>query len=215
MLKTKNNTNLINDVFNYDVIIVPMSINNSMNKGFKNEIAINFPKVKEKEDETPYGDMRKYGTVTSVECGGVTFCLCHMYTTQCYKKAGVTDYVKYEALEKCLEYIHSEYKDKKIGTPIIGHDVFDGGGDKDKILSLIAKHLSDCDVTIYDYAQRDYGKDIFVEIAVLHEELKNKTITIDEYIARRSEIEWRRKHGIYTQMPTNYKYIPRKGEIIE
>ena len=49
MIKIVNDKNLIFDVWKYDVILVPMSINNSMNKGFKYEIGINFPHVKEEE----------------------------------------------------------------------------------------------------------------------------------------------------------------------
>ena len=54
---------LINDVFNYDVILVGTSINNALGNGFQRQIRINFPVVDEINKSTNYGDIRKLGTV--------------------------------------------------------------------------------------------------------------------------------------------------------
>jgi hypothetical protein len=54
---------------------------------------------------------------------------------------------------------------------------------------------------------------MFVEIATLHGRFKRKEINIEDYVAERSKIEWRRRYGIFSKMPEDYKYIPRKGEI--
>lgn len=212
MINLVNNRNLIYDIFKYDVILVPMSINNSMSKGFKYEIGINFPHVKEEEQKTPYGDNRKYGTVVSVKSDGIIFCLCYMYVTPCAKKHK-KDFVRYDSLEQCLNYISYKYKGKNIASTIMGSDQFDGSGDKSTILSIFEKTCKNLNITLYDYEQRDYRKEIFIEVATLHKQLKEKTITLNEFIKVRSEIEWRRKYGIFKKMPSSYKYLPRKGEI--
>lgn len=94
----------------------------------------------------------------------------------------------------------------------MGSDVYDGSGDKDNILSIYEKICGEIDITLYDYIQRDYKKDIFIEITVLHKKLKEKEVSLDEFIKIRSEIEWRRRYGIFKKMPENYKYVPRRGE---
>lgn len=213
MLRIINGINLINDVFKYDVILVPMSINNYMSKGFKYEVALNFPYVKEKQNESSYGDIRKYGTINPIDCNGIIFCLCYMYTTPCYRNGCSSDYVKYDALERCLTSIAEKFDGKKIGTPILGADKFDGNGNKDRILEIFENSFKESYVTVYDYEQRDYVKDMFVEIATLHGRFKRKEMNIEDYIAERSKIEWRRRYGIFSKMPEDYKYIPRKGEI--
>ena len=211
MIKIVNDKNLIFDVWKYDVILVPMSINNSMNKGFKYEIGINFPYVKEEEQKTPYGDNRKYGMVKTVRTDGLIFCLCYMYVTPCAKKHK-KDFVKYDSLEQCLKNVVKLYSGKKIASPIMGSDVYDGSGDKDNILAIYEKICGKIDITLYDYIQRDYRKDIFIEIAVLHKKLKEKEVSLDEFIKIRIEIELRRRYGIFKKMPENYKYVPRRGE---
>lgn len=211
MIKIVNDKNLIFDVWNYDVILVPMSINNSMNKGFKYEVGINFPYVKEEQEKTPYGDNRKYGTVKPIQTDGLTFCLCYMYVTPCAKKHK-KDFVKYESLEQCLKQVGKLYKGKKIASPIMGSDECDGSGDKRAILSIYEKICDDMDITLYDYIQRDYRKDIFIEIAILHKNLKEKKISLEDFIRLRSDIEWRRRYGIFKEKPKNYRYVPRKGE---
>lgn len=212
MVNFVKDRNLIQDVFDYQVILVPMSINNSMNRGFKYEIGLNFPYVKNEQQKSPYGDRRKYGTIFPVECEGIVFCLCYMYSTP-YIKKYETDFVQYESLEKCLKSVRDKYKNKNIASVVMGVSEFDGSGDKDKILSIYNKVFVDKDITLYDYEQVDYKTKMFREIAALHKKIKEKTVTPAEYIKERSKIEWRRRYGIFKEMPENYKYIPRQGEI--
>lgn len=213
MIKTINDVNLISDVFNYDVILVPMSLNNSMSKGFKYEIGLHFPYVKEQQQYSPYGDKRKYGTINPIESDGIIFCLCYMYGTLYNIKSGKKDTVNYVALTHCLEEIKRKYANKRIASVVMGDSLYDGNGDKSKIISIFDSVFKDVDITLYDYEQPDYVKDRFVEIAILHKRMKDKELTPKEYIKLRSEVEWRRRYGIFKPMPENYKYIPRKGEI--
>ena len=74
----------------------------------------------------------------------------------------------------------------------------------------IAKEANVSTGIIYQYFNDK--KDIFIEIAVLHKKLKEKEVSLDEFIKIRSEIEWRRRYGIFKKMPENYKYVPRRGE---
>ena len=70
---------LTNHIFEYDVVLVGMGINNSFSRGFANEIAVNFPFVREEENRnSPYGDRNKYGTVCECRCDGYSCCVCDM-----------------------------------------------------------------------------------------------------------------------------------------
>lgn len=202
----------INTVHNYDVVLIPMNINCSWSNGIRYEVALNFPYVREMESTTNYCDKRKYGTIYSVECDGIVFCMCYMYRTK-YKKQSDPDMVNYDALEKCLYEVHKRYKKKKICLPMMGYSKFDGNGDRNKIEEIIRNTFQDNDVDVFLYEQRDYKLEMFHEIAKLHKLLKEKAIDGKEYIKRRSEVEWRRRYGIFKEMPKKYIYIPRKGEI--
>lgn len=203
---------LIDVIHNYDVVLIPMNINSSWSSGIRYEVALNFPYVREKESTTNYCDKRKYGTIYTVECDGITFCMCYMYKTK-YKKHGDSDTVDYDALEKCLHEVCRRYSKKKICLPMIGCSQFDGNGNREQIERIVDDTLKDIDADVFVYEQRDYKLEMFHEIAKLHKLLKNKEINGKEYIKRRSEVEWRRRYGIFKKMPENYTYIPRKGEV--
>lgn len=211
MLKIVKKT-LIEHIPEYEVVAVPMSINNSMSSGLRYEIALNFPLVKEEEKKTPYGDRRKYGKVHEIVYENTIFCMCYMYRTK-YKKQSDPDSVDYEALKSCLEQIKKKYGNKKIAMPVLGCSEYDGHGHKSKILQIIQDVLHDTHTDVYDYEQRDYGAEMFREIAALHKKLKDRKIDGKEYIRLRSEVEWRRRYGIFKPMREGYTYIPRRGEI--
>ena len=207
------NVPLINDAHKYDVILVPMGINNSMNNGFRYEVSLNFPIVKEKEEFTGYCDRRKYGTIFPIKTDGIIFIMCYIIKPTNRKQSG-NDFIDYEALDMCLKEIAKRYKEKNIASPILGYGILEGNGDKHRLLDIINKYMDDFNnLTIYDYEQKDYARNIFKEIAALHKIFKEKTLTPEEYISRRSEIEWRRRYGIFKKMPDGYKYVPYKGEV--
>ena len=66
------------------------------------------------------------------------------------KKPGI----QYDALEKCLLAANAEFAGKRVATTIVGHSVYEGGGDRDKCLEIIEKCTDKLDLTIYDYFQR-------------------------------------------------------------
>lgn len=198
---------LINEVFKYDVILVGMGLNNSMYRGFAYEVRINFPEVLEYEKaNSPYGDTRKMGKTMEIKSDGPIFCMC-------YVVASNGRFINYDALASSLRIVSEKYKGKKIASSIIGSTEFDGKGDKDKIVGIFEKAFTDCDIDVYDYVQKDYSREIFHEIAEIHKLYQDKKIDSKEYATRRSEIEWRRRNGIFKPMPDGYDYKPKMGYI--
>ena len=122
---------LIEDIKKYQIVLVPMSVNNSMNSGFAYEIGLNFPAIKEKVQTTPYGDRRKLGTVSVFKDDGITFCICFMHTGGQSKQL---EYVKYDSLADCLDLININFKGETVVSPILGSTKYDGRGDKEKII---------------------------------------------------------------------------------
>jgi hypothetical protein len=207
MITYKENRQLIEDVFEYDVILIPMGINNSMNRGLAYEVKLNFPDVYKDESRTGYCDTRKYGKVTFSNVDGITFALCYMKFPM-NKKREDMDYINYRALETCLDTINKECKGKRVAMNILGVD--GSRGNPDKVKKIIEGHLTNVDVTIYTEEARDFSLMIFRKIAELHQSFMNKELTPDEYLKKRSKIEWTRRNGIYKEMPEDYTYIPKR-----
>ena len=202
-------TSLIEHIYSYDAVLVPMGINNSFNSGIREEIAVNFPFVRERENEFGrYGDKRKYGSVLIVESDGIAFCLCYVCDGG-YNKRNFSEKVRYDDIESCLSRVKERFPGKKIASPILCHDAVDGGGDKERILGIFKSVFTDSDIDIYDYEQKDFGHECFKRIAELREMLKTKEITNEEYVKERSVIEWKRRNGIFKEMPEDYTYKPK------
>lgn len=203
---------LIEHVFEYDTILFGMGINNSMNNGFAYDICINFPEVKENEDNTGYGDNRKYGKTHETKVNNkLTFCACYCYNIGL--KAKQSDFIDYESLEKCLLTVKKKYKGKKIASPIIGQDKYDGNGDKGKLIQLFDKVFGDCNITLYDFEQEDFKKERYKEAVTLKKQYKDGDINKETYIRLKKENEWKRLNGIYKEMPDDFVYkLRRKAE---
>ena len=154
MISIVENKSLIYDVPNYDVILVPTSINNALGNGFQYEIKKAFPQVDVINKTTPYGDIRKLGTVQVTEVDNITFCLLYINKGR-YRPDINPDYLDYNALESCMKLINENFKDKKIASTIIGHDRYEGDGNKEKILSIIENNSNNINLTLYDYEQKD------------------------------------------------------------
>ena len=211
LIKILKNKELILNIFKHDVILFPMGVNNSTNKGITYEIALNFPEVKESENETGYGNLNKLGTINETQVSGISFVACYIHSGG-YKKNSDGSFLNYEALEKCLSLVNEKYSGKKIATIFLGEENTSGNGNRDKILEIFNKTITDCSVTIYDYEIVDYKLKMFREIAAVRKRLKDKEITRKEYFKIRSEIEWRRKNGIFAVQPEDYEYIPKKSK---
>ncbi len=183
-----------------------MSIDSSMTRGFPHEIAVNFPEVADKEYATNYGDKRKYGTIYPIKHEDMWFCMCYMHTGGYQKKDGV--FVDYESLRQCLHKVNEYFHGKTVFSPIMGCGIYDGNGDKEKIIRIFEEECKDIDLVLYDYEQRDFAKMCFDKIAELRFKRKNKEITSKEYYELRRQVEWKRLHGIFKEMPEDYEFKP-------
>lgn len=190
---------LINDVFNYDVILVGTSILNSLGNGFQHQVKINFPIVDKINKTTNYGDNRKLGTVKVIDSTPI-FCLCYINKSK-RRPDLIPDYLNYEALENCLKLINENFKGKKIASTIMGLSDYEGNGDRNRIMKIFTEHTPDIDIYLYDYTQTDYEqerKDKWYDIVN-----QIGKITTDEYRELKKRFHWENAFGIYKPMPEN------------
>ena len=193
---------LIYDVKKYDVVLVGLNIMNTMGNGFPHKVAVSFKNVAKTNKETAYGDPKKLGTVHVVrgKPNGPLFALCYISRGR-YRPDKVPDTVDYEALESCLGLVNKTFKGVRVSTTIIGHSEFEGGGDKEKIMELLEKKLSDVDLYVYDYEQIDYRLEDNLTYKTIRNDYLTKKITKEEYYERKKKYVWERTFGIYTPMP--------------
>lgn len=181
---------LIEDIFDYDIIIVGTGIHNSLGNGFQHDIKINFPFVEDALKKTPYADKRKLGTVTVVKSKPL-YCLGFIHSGG-YRKDLNPVYLNYEALNDALHLIDNNFKNKRIASSFIGCSQFDGNGDKERVLEIFNSLSGENEYFLYDYEQRDYrevNNEKWAEIIgqvgkIPHEELrklKNEYIKIRKY----------------------------------
>ena len=145
---------LIEDIFQYDVIIVGTGIHNSLGNGFQYDVKINFPHIEETVKKTPYADSRKLGTVTVIK-GKPTFCVGFIHQGA-YRKDIQPDFLNYDALKNILQLIDENFRNQNIATTLIGSTQYDGNGNKDKIMEIFNSLSNNNHYYIYDYTQRDY-----------------------------------------------------------
>lgn len=188
-----HNKHLIEDIFDYDVIVLGTGIHNALGNGFQYDVKINFPIVEETVKKTPYADPRKLGTVTVIN-GKPVFCVGFIHKGG-YRKDLTPDYLNYDSLKNVLSLIDENFENKRIACPLIGCSKYDGNGDENAVLTLF-KALSDRnEYFIYDYEQRDYREvnnekwnEIISKVGkISYEELRRLK---DEYIKIR-------KYGIH------------------
>lgn len=212
---------LLPNIKNYDVILFGMGLNHSFNQGFLYDLALNFPDIKQHENQgTGYGDRRKYGTIFSIvshekSVDGKIFCACYMNDGGYRRKKGNLDCVRYDSLEKSLIAARDRYKGRgfKMAAPIIGANYYDGYGDKEKILSIFMKVFTDVDIDIYDYVQKDFKLELFKESNKTYNDYKNGIIDKETYKKKMNELSWKKNHGIFKEMPKNYRYISKSNLI--
>lgn len=201
---------LINDVFQYDVILYGMGINNSMDNGFSKEIAVNFPIVKENELTSPYGDRRKYGTCIITEIENLIFVGCYFYRGGFSQKI---DQVDIESLKKCLLFVKEKYRGKNIASPLLGTSLFDGKHDKTEIFSIFNEIFDNTEnFYLYNYEQRDYKLHYYHTGSAIKRLYYEEHLPYDEYIILKSKNEWERLNGIFKPMPDDYVYISHKDK---
>jgi hypothetical protein len=145
---------LIEDIFDYDIIIVGTGIHNALGNGFQYDVKINFPFVEEAVKNTPYADKRKLGTVTVINKQPM-FCIGFIHPGG-FRKDLTPDFLDYKALTEVLTLIDDNFENKRIATTLIGCSQFDGNGDRDKVLEIFSGLSDKNEYFIYDYEQRDY-----------------------------------------------------------
>lgn len=149
-----HNIPLIEDVFNYDIILFGTGIHNALGNGFQYDVKINFPNVETSVKNTPYADPRKLGTVTVVN-GTPIFCVGFIHKGG-YRKDIKPDYLDYDALKEVLSLVDENFTNKRIALPLIGCSLYDGNGNKEKVIELLNNLSNNNEYFIYDYEQRDY-----------------------------------------------------------
>lgn len=145
---------LIEDVFDYDLILFGTGTYNALGNGFQYDVKINFPIVEETIKKTPYADPRKLGTISVIN-GNPIFCVGFIHTGG-FRKDINPDYLNYNALNDVLILIDENFENKRIGMPLIGCSKYDGNGDREKVIEMIRKLSDKNTYFIYDYEQRDY-----------------------------------------------------------
>lgn len=145
----------------YDVILIGTNLYCTMSQGIQLKIMLNYPYVYEKNLETKYADKEKLGTILECTCKGEpTFCLCFITEGYNFRPDLVKDYLSYEALESTLKLVNIKYKGKKIACPLLGSSRFDGNGDKERILEIFERCLTDVECTVFDYFQKSRAEEM-------------------------------------------------------
>lgn len=210
MIKIINDIPLIEEIFEYDIVLFTMGVNNSMSNGFNYDIAINFPEVLESESKYQYGDLRKYGTIHETESENIKFVACYSKKTS-LKKNKKDLFLDYEYLEKCLQKVSEKYINKKIGCKVLGCDEYDGNADEEKVIQLFEKYFGNSgDVTLYRYKQMNFSDEIYKKIKHAHYRYKHKLLDVNDYLEIRRILEWRKKHGIFSEIPNDFVFLPKK-----
>lgn len=190
---------LINEVFNYDVILVGTGILNALGNGFQHQIKVNFPEVDKVNKSTNYGDARKLGTVKVISLTPV-FCLLYIFKSK-QRPDKIPDYLDYDALKNCISLINNNFKGKRIATTFIGASKFDGNGDKQRILEILENEAKDVDIFLYDYDQIDKNEDRNRRWRNITSQIGK--ITTEKYRELKKQYHWENTYGIYKPIPEN------------
>lgn len=151
MINIIKDVDLYDHVNEYDITLIGTNIYGHMANGIELQVMLNYPYVYDKNIATRYADPEKLGTI--LECaeeGSPTFCLCYIVKGNMRPDLS-KDFLYYDALEKCLGLVNVLYKGKRVATPLLGASRFDGNGDRERIMEIFNKAITDVDMTIYDY----------------------------------------------------------------
>lgn len=196
MLSIKDGEDIFNHVTEHDAILLGTNLYASMANGLQLDVSLNYPYVYDDNMSTKYGDIRKLGTILeSVREGSPMFVICYITKGyNCRPDLNGGCYLEYEALENCLKLINARYQGMNIGSPILGSSKFDGNGDKERILDLFRRHITNSDLTLYDYEQLSRSEKMKL---LRRKELEIKSTDIKAYYEavkhRKAEAELRFK----------------------
>lgn len=196
---------LIDCVYSYDVVLVGMGLNNAFSRGFPSYISACFPEVKKIEnEESPYGDRRKYGTILPIKHDGITFCMCYVHSGGYRKNGG--KFIDTENLKKCLSAVVRKFKGKRIASPLIGTSPFDGGAPAEDIMGIYDTAFSDIDIDVYLYNDTTLNDEVYREFSALRRRYHDKEISKEEFSEGRNRLFWIRDNGIFKEMPEKYEH---------
>ena len=163
MINVIKDIDLYDHLSEYDLILIGTNLYCTMSQGIQLKVMLNYPYVFNKNLETKYGDMEKLGTILDCKGNGddePNFCLCFITKGFNFRPDLESDYLSYEALEKCLKLVNIVYKGKKIACPLLGSSRFDGNGDKERIYEIFNKCITDVELTIFDYFQKSRAEEM-------------------------------------------------------
>lgn len=160
MVNIIKDVDLFEHVDEYEAVLIGTGTYCTMSQGIQLKVMLNYPYVYDKNLETKYGSIDKLGTILECEHEkDPKFCLCFIYEGN-FRPDIRKDYLSYESLEKCLSLVNILYKGRKIATTLLGASRFDGNGDRDKIMEIFERTLTDVNVTIYDYFQKSRAEEM-------------------------------------------------------
>lgn len=155
MINIIKDVDLYEHLNEYDAVLIGTNAYQIMSNGIQLQLMLNYPYVYKENLNTKYGDARKIGTLCECkEKGQPTICLCFIANGNNFRSDLQTDYLSYEGLEKCLKLVNILYKNKNVACYLLGSSKFDGNGDREKIMDIFKKNITDLKLTIYDYVQK-------------------------------------------------------------
>ena len=215
MVRIVSEGDLIGDIIDgkADVALYSLGINNALNRGLVRELSVNFPQLSSDVNSTGYCDKRKYGTCVFTKYGCVTISGLFIHNGG-YRRDSDGVFVNYDALKMALKTLDGMYTGKRVHSYLLGTDKFDGNGDRDMVYGIFSETCKRNDYQIYDMPQVDYSLECFRKIAELRKRYIDRDITSDEYLEKRSCVEWERRNGRVSEKPEDYVYIPKKDKKI-
>lgn len=189
MINFVRNKDLIWETDNYDVILVGTSIYCMLSNGFQGKINLKYPFLEEENNKTSYGNLKKLGTRITINKENTPI-ISLMYI--CKHPHKTREFISYDALEQCLRTAMAEFKGKKIATTLLGCSVFDGNGDREKILGIMEDCTKGYSLDVYDYKQLDKNDEI--------ELIKRKIISTKDTNPEKYQEMWNKREEIFKQM---------------
>ena len=163
---------LIQDVDKYDTIFIGTNVYGCMSQGAQRDIALKFNYCREANFAQKYGDTSRLGSLLETsEDGKPTIVLLYMYKGFDYRKSKNDEYLDYDLLEKCLIKANELYKGRRVATTLIGCSRFDGNGNRDRVLEILERTMTDIDLVVYDYHQLTY-KERYKKIKAERQQLR-------------------------------------------
>lgn len=205
-------TTLIEHIFDYEVVLVPMGPYNSFYRGFSSWLKSCFPNLKPQECKlSPYGNRNKLGTILPIKDGNIIFCMCYIHDGGYNKKRTGGVFLNYDALESCLKAVASKYKNKRIATIKMGVERGDGNGDEERITQLYEKYFGNMDnVDLYLARHWDYAWQMLQNRKYHYRRYRRREITREELKYELRKVDWQVKNGIFKPMPDDYKLKLKK-----